>query len=129
MKLFNTSVNIFRIGIFHNYREVKQYSITNNIKTNNKQDDSNQIPDLKNENQYSELSKISSFKLNTGYQLNFKNYIQELYKALIKECKYNLLDLNSLNKSLDFESLMSVSHRTLKAIKVFKNKLKDKTFD
>jgi len=108
---------------------VKQYSITNNIKTNNKQDDSNQIPDLKNENQYSELSKISSFKLNTGYQLNFKNYIQELYKALIKECKYNLLDLNSLNKSLDFESLMSVSHRTLKAIKVFKNKLKDKTFD
>lgn len=122
MNLFNTTntvnANIFVIGIFYEFSEIKQCSITNNTKTNDKQDGSKQIPGLKNENQYSELSNMSSFKLNTGYQLNFKNYIQELYKALIKECNYNLLDLNSLN-TLDVESLTSVTHRTLNAIKVF----------
>jgi len=93
-------------------------STTNNTKTNDKQDGSNQILELKNEHQCSELSKISNLKLNSRYSLNFKNYTQELYKALIKECNYNLLDLNTLNTSLDVESLTSVSNRTLKAIKV-----------
>jgi len=115
----NASVIIFSIGIDYNYNEVKKCSITNNTKTNDKQEGSNQTSELKNEYQYSKLSKMRSFKLNTRYQLNFKNYIQELYKALIKECNYNLLDLTSLNISLDFESLLSVSNRTLKAIKVF----------
>ncbi|XP_022176617.1 tubulin glycylase 3A-like [Myzus persicae] len=104
-----------RYGIDYSYNEVKQCSITNSTKTKDEQGGSNQIPEVKNEYQYSELSKMRS--LNTRYQLNFQNYIQELYKSLIKECNYNLLDLNSLNTSLDFESLLSVSNRTLKAIK------------
>jgi len=96
--------------------DVKQYSTTNNNITNDKQDGSNQIIELKDESQNPELSKISCFS--TRYQLNSKNYIQELHKALIKECNYNLLDYTSLNASLDFESLTSVTSRTLNAIKV-----------
>ncbi|XP_025195685.1 tubulin glycylase 3A-like [Melanaphis sacchari] len=95
--------------------EVKQCSTTNNTKTNDKQYGFDQIRELKEEYQLPELSKINSF--NTRYQLNFKNYIQELYNALIKECNYNLLNLNSLNLTIDFESLTSVTNQTLKAIK------------
>jgi len=94
----------------------KQCSTTNNNITSDKQDGSNQILELKYDSQNPELSKISS--INTRYQLNSKNYIQELHKALIKECNYNLLDYTSLNASLDFESLNTVTSRTLNAIKV-----------
>lgn len=100
--------------------EVKQYSTTNNTKNNNKQDGFDQIQELKGECQIPGPSKKG--KLNTRYQLNFKNYIQELHNALIKECDYNLLNLNSFNLTLDFESLTSVTNRTLKAIKVLKNR-------
>lgn len=96
--------------------DVKQSSTTKNNITNDKQDGSNQIIELKVESKNPELSKISCFS--TRYQLNSKNYIQELHKALIKECNYNLLDYTSLNASLDFESLTSVTSRTLNAIKV-----------
>lgn len=96
--------------------EIKQCSITINNTTNDKQDDPNQILELKEESPNSELSKINSF--NTRYSLNSKNYIQELHKALMKECNYNLLDYTSLNASLDFESLTTVTSRTLNAIKV-----------
>jgi len=96
--------------------EIKQCStIINNI-TNDKQDDPNRILELKEESPNPELLKINSS--NTRYPLNSKNYIQELHKALIKECNYNLLDYTSLNASLDFESLTSVTSRTLNAIKV-----------
>lgn len=93
--------------------EEKQCSTTNNNITNDKQDSSNQILELKEESQNSELSSF-----NTRYQLNSRNYIQELHKALIKECKYNLLDYTSLNAKLDFESLTTVTSRTLNAVKV-----------
>lgn len=96
--------------------EVKQCSTTNSNITNDKQDGSNQILELKKESQDPELLKMSSF--NTRYKLNSRNYIQELHKALIKECNYNLLDYTSLNATLDFESLTSVTSRTLNAIKV-----------
>jgi len=96
--------------------EVKQYLTANNIKTNNKQDGFEQTLEFKEECKIPELPKTSS--LNTRYELNFKNYIQELHNALIKECSHNLLNLNSLNLTLDFESLTSISNRTLKAIKV-----------
>jgi len=96
--------------------EVKQCSTIKNNVTNDKQDGSNKILEVKEESQNSELSKMNSF--NTRYQLNSKNYIQELHKALIKECNYNLLDYTSLNASLDFETLNSVTSRTLNAIKV-----------
>ncbi|XP_022179504.1 uncharacterized protein LOC111040082 [Myzus persicae] len=96
--------------------EVKKYSTANSTKTNDKQDDFIQTLEFKDECQIQERAKMSS--LNTRYELNFKNYIQELHNALIKECSYNLLDLNSLNLTLDFESLTSVTNRTLKAIKV-----------
>ncbi|XP_060868327.1 tubulin glycylase 3A-like [Metopolophium dirhodum] len=92
--------------------EVKQCSNTNNNTTNDKQDSSNQILELKEESQNSELSSF-----NTRYQLNSRNYIQELHKALIKECNYNLLDYTSLNATLDFESLTTVTSRTLNAVK------------
>ncbi|KAE9542612.1 hypothetical protein AGLY_002523 [Aphis glycines] len=95
--------------------EVKQYSTTNNTKKNNKQDGFDQIQELKGECQIPGASKKG--KLNTRYRLNFKNYIQELHNALIKECDYNLLNLNSFNLTLDFESLTSVTNQTLKAIK------------
>jgi len=114
--------NNFRIDTNFNCNEVKR-TIANNTKTNDKHDHSNRIPELKQECKNSRLLMTSS--LNSRYQLNFKNYIQELYKALIKECNYNLLDLNSFNTTLDFESLTSVTNRTLKAIKVLKNRLKD----
>jgi len=103
--------------------EVKQYSTTNgtnNTKKNNKQDGFDQIQELKGKFQIPGRSKKGT--LNTRYQLNFKNYIQELHNALIKECDYNLLNLNSFNLTLDFESLTSVTNRTLKAIKVLENK-------
>ncbi|XP_003244151.1 tubulin glycylase 3A isoform X2 [Acyrthosiphon pisum] len=92
--------------------EVKEYSTTNNNITNDKQDSSNQILELKEESQNLELSSF-----NTRYQLNSRNYIQELHKALIKECNYNLLDYTSLNATLDFESLTTVTSRTLNAVK------------
>lgn len=90
--------------------------VTSDTNTNVKQDGSNQIPELKEESQNSEQSKMSS--LSNRYQLNSKNYVQELHKALIKECNYNLLDYTSLNATLDFESLTNVTSRTLKAIQV-----------
>jgi len=96
--------------------EVKQYSTANNIKTNNKQYVFDQTLEFKEECQIRELSKISD--LNTRLELNFKNYIKELHSALIKECSYNLLNLNTLYLTLDFESLTSVTKRTFKAIKV-----------
>jgi len=98
--------------------KVKQSSTTNNTKTNYKQDDSYRIPELKEEYQNPELSKTSS--INTRYLLNFKNYIQELHKALIKECNYNLLVYdNSLNTTLDFEFMESFTNQTLQAVKVW----------
>lgn len=100
--------------------EVKQYSTANDIKTNDKQDGFEQTLEFKEECQIRELSKISN--LNTRLELNFKNYIKELHSALIKECSYNLLNLNTLYLTLDFESLTSVTNRTLKAIKVLKNR-------
>jgi len=90
--------------------------VTSDTNTNVKQDSSNQIPELKEESQNSEQSKMNS--LTNRYQLNSKNYVQELHKALIKECNYNLLDYTSLNATLDFESLTNVTSRTLKAIQV-----------
>ncbi|XP_060881988.1 tubulin glycylase 3A-like [Metopolophium dirhodum] len=93
--------------------KVKPSSTTN---TNYKQDDSNQIPELKEEYQKTVMSKKSS--INTRYLLNFKNYIQELHIALIKECNYNLLYYdNSLNTTLDFESMASFTNQTLQAVK------------
>lgn len=118
MKLLNTNAIIFRVFIDFGCNEVKECSTTNNTKTNNKQDGCNQILELKNEYQYSELSKMSSLKPNNRSSLNFKNYTKELYKALIKECNYNLLNLSTLNTSLNVESLTSVSNRTIEAIKV-----------
>ncbi|CAH1731116.1 unnamed protein product [Aphis gossypii] len=88
--------------------------VTSDTNTNVKQDGFNQIPELKEESQISEQSKMSS--LSNRYQLNSKNYVQELHKALIKECNHNLLDYTSLNATLDFESLTNVTSRTLKAI-------------
>lgn len=111
--LENTCNHISNIDLDN---EVKQCSTTNNNKANEKQDGSNPILELKEESQNPELPKMSSF--NTRYQLNSKNYVQELHKALIKECNYNLLDYTSLNASLDFETLTSVTSRTLNAIKV-----------
>ncbi|XP_029348656.1 tubulin glycylase 3A-like isoform X1 [Acyrthosiphon pisum] len=106
-----------RIGVDFGYNEVQESSTTNNTKTNDKQDGCNQILELKHEYQYSELTKMNSLKLNSRYSLHFKNYTEELYKALIKECNYNLLNLSTLNTLLDDESLTSVSNRTMKAIK------------
>lgn len=99
--------------------KVKQSSNTNNTKRNDKQDDSNRIPELKEEYQNPEVSKTSS--INTRYLLNFKNYIQELHIALIKECNYNLLDYdNTLSTTLNFESMTSFTNQTLQAVKVRK---------
>lgn len=105
-----TSAIIFRIGIDFGYNDVKECSTTNNTETDDKQDGCNQILE----------SKMNILKLNSIYSLNFKNYTEELYKALIKECNYNLLNLSTLNTSLDIESLTSVSNRTMKAIKVLR---------
>ncbi|CAI6373504.1 unnamed protein product [Macrosiphum euphorbiae] len=116
---YTSKRNSFLTRVFIDFgcNEVKECSTTNNTKTNNKQDGCNQILELKNEYQYSELSKMSSLKPNNRSSLNFKNYTKELYKALIKECNYNLLNLSTLNTSLSVESLTSVSNRTIKAIK------------
>jgi len=96
--------------------EVKPYLTANNIKTNDTQDGFDQTLEFKEVCKIPSLSKTSS--LNTRYELNFKNYIQELHNALIKECSYNLLNLNLLNLTSDVESLTSITNRTLKAIKV-----------
>jgi len=96
--------------------EVKPHLTANNIKTNDTQDGFDQTLEFKEECKIPGQSKTSS--LNTRYELNFKNYIQELHNALVKECSYNLLNLNSLNLTSDFESLTSITNRTLKAIKV-----------
>lgn len=106
--LENTCNPILNIDLYN--------EVTSDTNTNVKQDGSNQIPKLKEESQNPEQSKMSS--LSNGYQLNSKNYVQELHKALIKECNYNLLDYTSLNATLDFESLTDVTSRTLKAIQV-----------
>ncbi|XP_015364911.1 PREDICTED: tubulin glycylase 3A-like [Diuraphis noxia] len=63
------------------------------------------------------LDQTLEFKEECQVRLNFKNYIKELHSALIKECSYNLLNLNTLDLTLDFESLTSVNNQTLKAIK------------
>jgi len=110
--------NIYNyISNSHLINEVKQSSSANNTTTNDKHDSSNRIPELKEEYQSPELSKISS--INKRYKLNFKNYIQELHNALIKECNYNLLDYDiSLSTTLDFESMTSFTNQTLQAVKV-----------
>ncbi|XP_025191717.1 tubulin glycylase 3A-like [Melanaphis sacchari] len=95
--------------------EVKQCTTTNDIKTNIKQDGSNQNSESKEEFQNLKFSKMQS-NLNTRYRLNSKNYVQELHKVLIKECNYNLLDYTALNAALSFESLTNVTNRTLRAI-------------
>lgn len=104
--------------------EVKQSSTTNNTKTIVKQDCPKRILGLKEQYQNPELSKMSS--INSRYQLNFKNYIQELHKALMKECNNNLLDyVNTLNTTLDSESMTSFTNQTLQAVKVWKYRLKN----
>lgn len=68
--------------------------------------------------------------INTKYKLNFKNYIQELHNALIKECNYNLLDNdNLLNTTLDFETMTSFTNQTLQAVKVRKYRLRTNHFN
>jgi len=100
--------------------EVKPHLTANNIKTNDTQDGFDQTLEFKEECKIPGQSKTSS--LNTRYELNFKNYIQELHIALIKECNYNLLYYdNSLNTTLDFESMASFTNQTLQAVKVRKN--------
>jgi len=88
-------------------------------KTDDKEDDSKQSLTKKIKIQDSvQMMKPCNKSLNSRYQLNVRNYIPELYKALTKECNDNLLDHNTLNVTLDLESLTNVTARTLKAIKV-----------
>lgn len=100
--------------------EVNHCSTTNNTKNNDRHNESNQIPEFKEKHQNPELSKISS--IYSRYQLNFKNYIQELHKALIKECNYNLIDYTSLNAHFSDAPISNVIEQTLQAVKVRKNR-------
>ncbi|KAE9521600.1 hypothetical protein AGLY_018004 [Aphis glycines] len=95
--------------------EVNQCSTTNNTKNNDKHNESNQIPEFKEEYQNPELSKISS--IYSRYQYNFKNYIHELHKALIKECNYNLIDYTSLNAQFSIAPISNIIEQTLQAVK------------
>jgi len=96
--------------------EAEQCSTINITKQNDKPFGSNQIQEFEEEYQNPELSRISN--INTRYQFNSENYIQELHNALIKESNYNLLNYTSLNATLDSESISSVTYKTLQAVKV-----------
>lgn len=100
--------------------EVNQCSTTNNTKNDDRHNESNQIPESKEEYQNPELSKISS--IYSRYQPNFKNYIQELHKALIKECNYNLIDYASLQANFNDAPIKNIIEQTLQAVKVRKNR-------
>ncbi|CAH1731502.1 unnamed protein product [Aphis gossypii] len=95
--------------------EVNQCSTTNNTKNNDRHNESNQIPEFKEEHQNPELSKISS--IYSRYQYNFKNYLHELHKALIKECNYNLIDYTSLNAQFSIAPISNIIEQTLQAVK------------
>lgn len=97
-------------------KNVKQNS-SNNYKSREEQCDSRltQEKDVKCQNT-KQLKKNDS--LSSRYHLNVGNYIIELHKALIKECKDNLLDYNSLDYQLDEVTLVDVYNRTFKAMEV-----------
>lgn len=87
-------------------KDVKQYLSVNSSKSNDKQDGLNQV-----------IEKIPN-GLYSRYQLNVQNYVMELHKALLKECKDYLLDCSSMNSRLDFESMSNITNQTWNAIKV-----------
>lgn len=87
-------------------KDVKQYSFVNNSKSYDKQDGQNQV-----------IEKIPN-GLYSRYHLNVRNYVMELHKALMKECKDYLLDSSSMNSRLNFESISSITNQTWNAIKV-----------
>lgn len=89
--------------------QAKQCSIITDFKSNDKQEYSKQTVERKEQIQST---------INSRYQLNVHNYITELHNRLIKECKDNLLDCNTLNAKLDIDSLNNITNRTLNAIKV-----------
>lgn len=95
--------------LINNVKDVKQYSTLNGYKSKDKQEESNQITEKK---------ERYSNGLYSRYQLNVHNYVIELHKALIKECKDYLLDCNPLHSRLDFETLSNVANLTWNAIKV-----------
>lgn len=99
-------------------KDVKHCSTAIVSKKNGKEDDANQSLGEREKNHESVQLKTDDNSLNSRYQLNFRNYIPELHKALIKECNDNLIDYSTLNATLDLESLTNVTARTLKAIKV-----------
>lgn len=56
--------------------------------------------------------------IDSRYQLNSRNYVMELHRALIKECKDNVIDFNAIHITLDSETLNNVTHQAFKAVKV-----------
>lgn len=97
-----------------NAKEEKSSSPVNDSKTNDKIDGSKQT-----EKSIGPLCATRlKINLSNRYKLTTTTYIPELHRILLKECNDNLLDFKSLNASLDFESLTSVTSRTFKAIKV-----------
>lgn len=86
----------------------EQFSLSyGNSKINNNDYDENRNQEKKVQN-----------TLNNRYKLNAHNYIMELHRALIKDCKDNLIEFNTVNVTIDRETLSNISFRTNKAIKV-----------
>lgn len=83
--------------------------------TDEKQDVTNQIDEKQTKLHNSEQHRDN---LINRYPLNSQNYITELHTALVKECKDNLLDFNSMTVTVGLESMTNLTQRTLKAIKV-----------
>lgn len=105
-----------KMSVAHQVKEmIGQSSTVYDCKLDDKQDDSKQ-------GHHEEAAETPGAESKTiaisRYPLNAKNYIAELHKALIKECNFSLVDFNSLNATLDFDTLSNVSFRTMKAVKV-----------
>lgn len=102
-----------QISIANQINRMIKYSTAYDYKFSDNQDDSKRRHEKAIENLSSEQSKT-----NSNCQLTVKNYVGELHKALLTECKCNLLDFNFMNATLDFETLSNVSFNTLKAVQV-----------
>lgn len=105
-----------QISTDNHFKEAKQNLVGNNKKKDDESHNSFKQNQGNKENQ--KHSEQPRSPLYNRYQLNFRNYITELYKALMKECQDNLIDNNTLNATLDFETMSDVTYRTLRAIKV-----------
>ncbi|XP_050440034.1 tubulin glycylase 3A-like [Adelges cooleyi] len=110
-------------NIYSKVNEAKEHNIpTATVKHENYLVNIQPTNGIENEKPVEQVVKEtkSNDSFSNRYQLNSKNYLKELHQALMKECKVHLLDCCALNITLNSDTLTSVTHNTMKAIKAQK---------